>query len=503
MRRRVFLRSAVAAATVMSLPRRPLAAAVLRSSQPQLPDIDAVTGDGQQVTLRGRDIADLRARLRGRLLLARDQGYDDARRILNASFDKHPALIVQPSGVADIRAAVNFARENRGLLLAVKCGGHSFSGASTCDKGMMIDLSTFRAVRVDPRARRAWVTGGSLLSLVDHETAQFDLVTPLGTVSHTGVGGLVTGGGFGRVARRFGLAVDNLQSVDVVTADGQFVHASASENPDLFWGVRGGGGNFGIVTSFEFQLNPMSRQVHAGTIVYPISRARDAIALYGDYLRTAPDELDILPAMVQPPGGAAGIFSFGVCYCGPANGVDRALAPIRKLGTPLVDDVKPMEYEVLQRSGDIADPRAIATYLKSGFLSSMTPDLVSAIVSEFRGDPGRTTEVAFQSGLGAIGRVAPDATAFVQRDALANMLVVAVWNSADDGNAHIQASRQYWSKLEPYTAGFYVNDLTPDRTPAAVRDNYRTNHNRLVALKNRYDPKNLFRLNANIKPTAS
>jgi hypothetical protein len=272
MRRRAFIQTAFATAGVASIPCRDAFAVFYRPVEQyqQLPDVDAVTGDGQHIRLTGVTLADLRARLRGRLLLAGNPGYDDARRIRNPAFDKRPALIVQPTGVADIRTAVDFARENRGLLLAVKCGGHSFSGLSTCDRGMQIDLSLFRDVRVDPAARRAWVTGGCLLGQVDHETTALGLATPLGTVSDTGVGGLATGGGFGRLARRFGLSVDNVVAVDVVTADGQLRHASNAENPDLLWGVRGGGGNFGIVTNFEFQLHPMPQPIFSGNIAYPI-----------------------------------------------------------------------------------------------------------------------------------------------------------------------------------------------------------------------------------------
>ncbi|MGH7127238.1 MAG: FAD-binding oxidoreductase, partial [Planctomycetaceae bacterium] len=286
------MQSAFAAAAAASFPGQQAFAGTMFRQAPRTPqELQAVTGDGRSVTLTSRSLADLKARLRGRLLLASDDGYDDARRILNPSFDKRPALIAQVTGTADIRTAVDYARDNGGLLLAVKCGGHSASGQSTCDRGMMIDLSPFRDVRVDPIARRAWVTGGSLLGQVDHETMAYDLVTTMGTVSHTGVGGLVTGGGFGRVARRFGLSIDNLTAVHVVTADGQFRRASADENPDLFWGVRGGGGNFGIVTSFEFQLHPMQPQVVAGRITYPIARARDALRLFGDYGVECPDDL--------------------------------------------------------------------------------------------------------------------------------------------------------------------------------------------------------------------
>jgi hypothetical protein len=504
MKRRNFIQSAVAAAAAVSIPRHEVLGALYLPVQQaqQLQDVDAITGDGQQVTLSGKSLTDLRARLRGRLLLAGNPGYDDARRILNPSFDKRPALVVQPTGVTDIRSAIDFARENRGLLLAVKCGGHSYSGQSTCDKGMLIDLSLFRDVRVDPKARRVWVTGGSLLGSVDHEAMAYNLVTTMGTVSHTGVGGLVTGGGFGRVGRRFGLAIDNLISVDVVSADGQFRHASKDENADLFWGVRGGGGNFGIVTNFEFQLHPMQRQVFNGRIVYPISKAREVLALYAEYGRTAPNELDLGFGMVLPPGGAPGTAGFGVCYSGPASDVDRVLAPLRKLGTPVADTVTAMDYVAVQKAGDITDPRAMAVYLKSAFVLNITPDLISVIIDRFKGHPDRATQIFSQMGMGAISRVAPDATAFSQRDIHSNLLCSAAWGYGQPGEPHIAAIREYWAGIEPHTYGFYVNDLDPNATAASVKANYRSNHDRLVAVKNKYDPKNLFRLNANVKPTA-
>jgi FAD/FMN-containing dehydrogenase len=504
MRRRTFIRSAIAATAAMSIPGKRAAGAAFRVA-PQLPhDVDAITGDGEQVTLAGKAVAELRDRLRGRLLLAGDDGYDVARQVLNPSFDKRPALIAQVTGTADIRTAIDFARDNRGLLLAVKCGGHSFSGASTCDRGILIDLSPFRDVRVDPLARRAWVTGGSLLGHVDHEAMPYGLVTTMGTVSHTGVGGLVTGGGFGRLARRFGLSVDNLLSVNVVTADGQFHRASADENPDLFWGVRGGGGNFGVVTSFEFRLHPMQREVFGGRIMFPLSRAREALSLYAEYGREAPDELDLGFSMAQPPGEGQGVVVFEVCYSGPASEADRVLAPIRKLGTPLADEIKAVDYPVLQRSGDWDDPRAQGMYLKSGFIPELQPALVSAIVEHFKGNPGRLTTVFFQLSGGAIARVAPDATAFAQRDVFANMLSAVGWrHGVDDPTEHIEWIRQYWKGLEPFTHGFYVNDLEAETSASAVHANYRQNHDRLVAVKNTYDPANLFRLNANVKPTVA
>ena len=501
MKRRTFLRTSFGAAAAATLPfPRGLEAAY--RPVPKVPaDLQAITGDGREITLTSDAIADLAARLKGRVLMAGDNGYDGARQVLNPSFDKRPALIAQVTGAADIRAAVDFARESDGLLLAVKCGGHSFSGKSTCDLGMMIDLSPFRNVRVDPIAQRARVTGGSLLGQLDHEAMAYDLVTTMGTVSHTGVGGLVTGGGFGRLARRFGLAVDNLMSVDVVTADGDFVRASADENPDLFWGVRGGGGNFGVVTSFEFRLHAMQRQVLAGQIMYPISRVREVLSLYNEYGPQAPDELQVDCVVVLPPGGAPGVAGFGICYSGPPSQADRVLAPLRRLGTPIQDTVQGTDYVALQRSGDTEDFRAQASYLKSGFVRDVPVGLIDAIADGIEGHPGRMTQLVFVQGGGSISRVPNQATAFAQREEFANLLCIVGWPYPTDGSEHIAWIRQFWPALEPFTRGFYTNDLESDATAEAINANYRGNFNRLVAVKNRYDPNNLFRLNANVEPS--
>jgi FAD/FMN-containing dehydrogenase len=492
MRRRTFVRTTLGAAVAATFPG-------YRIAWQDPPDVEAVTGDGKPVTLKGKRIAELAARLRGRVLLAKDEGYDQARRILNPSFDKRPALIVQPTGTADVRSAVEFAREHS-LLVAVKCGGHSLSGQSTCDRGMQIDLSLFRGVRVDPAARLAWVTGGTLLGQVDHEAMAHGLVTPLGTVSHTGVGGLVLGGGFGRVARRFGLAIDNLTGVEIVTADGRILKANPSENDDLYWGVRGGGGNFGIVTGFEFRLHPMQRQVLGGRIVFPLARARDVLEVFAEYGARAPDDLYFDPFLALPPGGEPGVAGLSVCYSGPAEQAERALAPIRALGTPLADELKPLDYTALQRSGDVTDPRAMGIYVKGGFIRGVPADLIAAMLDGFAGHPARATQLFFQHCGGAIGRVAPDATAFPHRSAHANMLTAVAWRMGDDPAEHVRWIKQYWERLEPFTAGFYVNDADPNATAGELNANYAGNYPRLVALKAKHDPTNLFRLNANVKP---
>jgi FAD/FMN-containing dehydrogenase len=492
--RRDFFRSSLAAAVAAALPYDRILAADGAVAAP----IEAVTGTGGKVVLERAAVEELKASLRGALLLPGEPGYDTARRVLNRSIDRHPALVVQPTGVADIRNAVTFARDH-GLLLAVKCGGHSYSGKSTCDGGLQLDLSHFRAVRVDPLARVAYVAGGSLLGELDHETTALGLVTTAGTVSHTGVGGLTLGAGFGRLARRFGLALDNLRGADIVTADGRLLHASAEENPDLFWGVRGGGGNFGVVTSFEFNLHSMQRQVVGGNIVFPIARARELLAVYSEYSLAAPDELYADAAMIAPLSGKDGIFMFHVCWSGDAGDAEKVLAPLRKLGTPLADTVKAVDYVALQRSWDDTDPRNEGEYLKSGFINGFPPALVETIASGFAADAGRGTTIFFQHSGGAIGRVATDATAFPHRRSRLNMLASVNWPMTTEAAPHVRYIKDYWSKLEPFTDGYYTNEVADEGQPV-VDENYQGNLPRLRQLKAKYDPTNLFRLNANVKP---
>jgi hypothetical protein len=464
--RRRFFQSSLAAAVAYALPTPPLYA-VDQSASQAAGGLAAVKLDGSATVLEQAAVAELKASLRGPLLLAGDQGYDAARRILHPQFDKHPALIVQPTGAADVRNAVTFARE-RELLVAVKCGGHSFSGKSTCDGGIQIDLSRLRGVRVDSTARRAYVEGGSLLGDLDHEAMAHGLVTTAGTVSHTGVGGLTLGGGFGRVARRFGLALDNVKSVDIVTADGQLRHASAEENADLYWAVRGGGGNFGIVTGFEFGLHPMQRQI-------------------------------IGAGMNSTIGGEHGTFFIHTTWSGPAADAERVLAPLRKLGKPIEDTIKAQDYVAIQRSWDTTDARNNGEYLKSGFIVGYPAGIVDTILDGFQPDPSRGTSFFYQHAGGAIGRVAPDATAFPHRRSTLEIFAVVSWDLAKDGKQHVDYVRDYWSKLLQFTDGYYTNEVADEHQPK-IDDNYRGNIGRLRQLKRQYDPRNMFRLNANILP---
>jgi len=495
--RRRFFQSSLAAAVAYTLPAPRVWA--LDAAAAQVGDgLAAIKLDGSATVIERAAVAELKASLRGPLLLAGDAGYDSARRILHPQFDRHPALIVQPTGAADVRSAVDFARE-RALLVAVKCGGHSFSGKSTCDGGLQIDLSRMRGARVDAGARRAYVEGGSLLGDLDHEAMSNGLVTTAGTVSHTGVGGLTLGGGFGRVARRFGLALDNVVGVDIVTADGQLRHASPDENPDLYWAVRGGGGNFGIATEFEFALHPMQREIIGGDVTFPIERARELLDFYADYSHRAPDDQYVDFEMVSPIGGKTGTVTIHTCYSGPATEADHLLAPLRKLGRPLADTIRTQDYCAIQRSWDQTDPRNEGEYFKSGFLAGFPSGLVDAVLDGFHPDPARGTYYFHQHAGGAIGRVAADATAFPHRRSTLEMFAMVSWDLATDGKPHADYIKKYWASLLPFTDGYYVNEVADDK-PALLDENYRGNIGRLRELKRRYDPMNLFRLNANILP---
>ena len=500
MKRRHFLQSSVAAAVAASLPASRALAAALAAISEVSSDVNAVTGNGTQITLEQAAVKELSDSLRGRLLLPGVEGYDAARRVLNPVIDKHPALVIQPSGAADIMSAVTFARE-RELLVAVKCGGHSFSGKSTCEGGMQIDLSSFRSARIDAESRTAYIAGGSLLGELDHESMALGLVTTAGTVSHTGVGGLSLGGGFGRLARRYGLALDNVTGVDIVTADGKLVHADANEHPDLYWGVRGGGGNFGVVTSFQFQLHPMQRTVIGGDVVFPLKDLPGVLKVYADYAPGAPDDLYLDFVASSDIGKEDGICILHACYSGPENQAEKVLAPIYQAGTPVHDGIKSIDYVAIQSSWDNTDPRTSGSYLKSGFVDEISDQLVSTINQNFKTFNERGTTMFFQHSGGAIGRVPADATAFAHRKSVANMFAVVEWPLEESRDSHVRYIKEYWKDFEPFTDGWYTNDIA-DESTGTVNKNYQGNYERLVKVKNQYDPTNLFRLNANVRPTA-
>ena len=498
MNRRRFIRSSLSVAIAASLPGwDALAASLLHSPTSVASDIDALTGDGAQVTLKRAAVQELSDSLRGRLLLPGAEAYDQARWLLNPQYDKYPALVVQPTGAADVQNAVTFAREND-LLLAVKCGGHAAAGTSSCDKGMQIDLSQMRGARVDRNARTARVAGGSLLGDLDHEAMAHGLVTTAGSVSHTGVGGLTLGGGFGRLARRYGLTIDNVLEMDVVTPDGRLRRVGPENDADLYWALRGGGGNFGVVTSFLFQLHEMQRDVVTGFFAFPLSEAKQVLGYYADYSQRVPDEMSIGAGVGSRLGDEPSAALYFVWSGDPAK-AEKHFVPLRKAGTVVTERVRTMDYVAVQRSGDIDDTRAFTGYMKSGFVPSISGDFIDALIDNFEAHPDRATRFGFGHAGGAIGRVSNSATAFAHRESNYNLLSFVSWKTGEEGAEHVDYINSHWAKAEPFTSGFYVNDYY-DQTQKMVNATYRDNFPRLLKLKQTWDPTNLFRLNANIRP---
>ncbi|HEX6216596.1 MAG TPA: FAD-binding oxidoreductase [Vicinamibacterales bacterium] len=497
MKRRTFCASAAAAMGAAAFPSGRIFAAVSAVTA----DVAAVTGDGRKILLRAADVEDFRAGLRGQLLLPGAAGYEDARKIFNGMFDRRPALIARCLGAADVVRAVQFARTYE-LLLAVRGGGHSLSGQSVCDDGLMIDLSLMRGVRVDPTDRLARAGGGALLGDLDRETLAFGLVTTTGTVSHTGAGGLTLGGGFGRLARRFGLTCDQLTSVDVVTADGQLLEASATEHPDLFWALRGGGGNFGIATSFEYRLHQFDGRAIGGHLVYPIEQARQALRGFAELYDRAPEGLWIEPILTTVPGGGR-VLILDVCLTGDLASGEAGLSPYRRLGKPLKDGVGPTHYVQLQTQDDERARIGGRYYTKSGFVQRLTDDLIDASLAMIEGASVPRARIALPPKGAAVERVARDATAFWHRSALYSVILQTSGDDAAGDSANVGWARSQWPVLEKFTQGFYANTNLSEMPSSRMRDAYGGNYDRLLSLKRKYDPTNLFRLNANIDPKAA
>ena len=494
LKRRQFMRSALAAIPAAALPFGKLFAATEVGA---IDDVEALTGEGKQIILKGTDVKDFAARLRGDLLLRSSAGYDTARRAWNGAFDRHPALIARCSGPADVMEAVKFAAANQ-LLLSVRGGGHSLSGQSVCEKGLMIDLSQMNGARVDPVARIATIEGGALLGALDREALALGLATTAGTVSHTGVGGLTLGGGFGRLGRRFGLACDNVRSIDVVTADGKFLTASAQQNKDLFWGLRGGGGNFGVATSFDFQLHPVDPMMYGGELVYSFADAPAVIKFLFDSAPEMPEELNVDMSLVRLPNDQR-ILTLDFCYSGGIAAGEKVIAPYRQIRKPIADHVAPTPYVKLQQSADNALSHGKKYYLKGGFVQQTTESLVNVIMATIADAKLPVVQVvSLQTAGGAIKRVSPTATAFAQRAIQFNAFVLASWEDPASSDPAGQWTRSAWKNVEPHTRGFYVNEFNEDA--GRMKATYGVNFDRMVALKSKFDPGNLFRLNANVAP---
>ena len=459
-------------------------------------DLRAVKLSGADTTLERAAVQDLRASLRGTLLTPGEAEYEAARHVWNGMIDKHPALIARCADSADVARAVTFARE-RELLLAVRGGGHSFPGYSTCDGGLVIDLSPMRSVVVQADTRTARVAGGAWGAHVDAATQKQALATTLGQISNTGVAGLTLGGGFGWLSRRFGLACDNLVGVELVTADGKVRRVSAHDEPDLFWAIRGGGGNFGVATSFEYRLHPLNPTVLGGHVDFPAAQLKDAIEFYAELITHAPRELSVDLSLAPNEDGTPGAHIYAV-YSGEAKSGAKVLEPLQRFGKPIKNTIGPQSYLVVQTWSDPPPVDPTHWYLKGGFVREYSAGLIGLLAEEFRPDAG--TSMYFQSANGAVADVSQTATAFSHRGATANMMLFGLWKDPSQDEAGRKAIRAMWSKLAPFTDGYYVNLHDTDPKDKGTDSNYGPNFTRLASLKKQYDPLNLFRLNANIKP---
>ena len=456
------------------------------------------TTHGAETGVTTTAIEQLKGRLRGDLLCPGDEHYDSARTIHNGMIDRRPALIVRCVGVADVMAAVTFARSNN-LVVAVRGGGHGVPGFAVCDGGLMIDLTRMKAVRVDPVGRTARAEGGATWGDFDHETQAFGLATTGGIARPTGIAGLTLGGGHGYLMRTHGLACDNLLSVDVVTADGRLLTASATEHADLFWAVRGGGGNFGVVTAFEYRLYPVS-QIFGGLLIYPITHAKDVFRFYRDFTRTAPEALGSLCNLATLPDGTpAAVILLG--YNGSVEDGERLLRPLRECAPLLADQVGLMPYIALQSIVENFNPPGLRNYWKSNYLQDLSDGAIEVLADHYRTVPAPHTHVVIEHLGGAVSRVGADETAVDHREALYNFLIVGMWTDAAMDAQVIGWVRDLWGALQPFSSGgLYVNyeaEHDMGRVQAAYSP---AKYARLVAVKTAYDPTNLFRLNQNIPP---
>jgi FAD/FMN-containing dehydrogenase len=444
---------------------------------------------------------ELNAQLRGDLILPADRRYDETRRVWNAMIDRRPAAIARPRDAADVIACVRFARAH-GLQIAVRGGGHSIAGRCVCDDGLVIDFSDMKAITIDPAARTARAEPGLRWTEFDRETQAFGLATTGGTVGDTGIAGLTLGGGFGWLEGTCGMTVDNVLGADVVLADGRLVQANARENADLFWAIRGGGGNFGVVTSFEYQLHPVGPQIIGGLVMHPFPRAAETLAFYADFMRSAPDECVAAAVLLTGPEGhkACGI---AVAYHGDLAEGERVVAPLKKFGPPVMDVIGPMPYVAQQALIEAAMPPNLLNYWKAEFLDDISGDAIAAAVDAFGRVPSPMSSILFFPIRGKASRVAPDATAFPHRSGY-HLGIYSLWTDRAHHDPNVAWVRDTWSTLQRFAGGgVYVNELGDDDGVDRVQKAYGVNYERLQRIKAIYDPDNIFANNANIAPLAA
>jgi FAD/FMN-containing dehydrogenase len=449
-------------------------------------------------SLNQANIVDLSARFLGVLLRPDQSGYDEVRRVHNGMIDRRPALIAGCLGNADIVDAVNFARTH-GLELAVRGGGHNVAGRAVCDDGLMLDMSLMKGIHVDPVRRTARAQGGVTWREFNRETQAHGLATTGGVISTTGIAGLTLGGGLGWLMAKHGLAMDNLVSAEVVTASGDIVRASKEENADLFWGLQGGGGNFGAVSWLEYRLHPVGT-VTSGLIAHPFDRARDVLKFFREITSGLPDDLTIFGGLLHAPDGAQ-IAVMIVCHCGPLAEAETALEPIKKFGSPILDSVGPTSYEETNKMLDAGFPRGALNYWKSNFIAQLNDQAIDTLISQFAACPSPMSGLLLEHIHGAATRVGVSETAFPHRGEGYNFLVVSEWLDPADNGRNIAWARESYDLMLPYfSRGRYVNYLGEDEGEDAVAAAYGPNYQRLRTLKAKYDPTNLFHLNQNIRP---
>jgi len=453
-------------------------------------------------------LKDFEAALRGEVIHSGDEGYDEARKIFNAMIDKRPGIILKGAGVADVMNAVNFARENN-VPLAVRSVGHNVAGISLCDGGIVIDLSPMKGIRVDVEAQTVRAEPGLTWGELNHELQPFGLAAAGGFISTTGVSGLTLGGGLGWLVRKHGLALDNLLSVDIVTADGHFLTANETQNVELFWGIRGGGGNFGIATSFEFRVHPAGT-VLAGLVLHPGAKMKDALRFWREFEATAPEEASLGAMLIHAPPApfvpeeahGAPAVGLGGVYTGSIEKGEEALSSLRAYGPPAADIFQPMPFTAAASMADFLFPSGLQNYWKSSFLTELSDGAIDTIVDFYERVPSPMTVIVLEhNGDGAMSRVSEDKTAFGYRNFPYNFLVTSIWTDPADAEVNIEWTRELWDAMQPYLAdAVYVNYLG-DEGEDRVRNAYPAGKfERLVALKTKYDPTNLFRMNQNIKP---
>ncbi len=465
------------------------------------------TGNGEALMVDSTALEKLRSSLRGALLFPGDDGYDKSRTVWNAMIDRRPGMVVRCSVVADIRKAISFAREQN-LLTAIKGGGHNIAGNAVCDGGLLVDLSNMRSVTVDPAARVAQVEPGATLADFDRECQAFGLATPVGINSTTGLAGLTLGGGFGWLSRKYGMTVDNLIGADVITADGQLLHASDKENADLFWALRGGSGNFGVVSRFEFKLHQVGPEVYSGLVVYPLKEARSALKAFREYVRKLGDETTVWTVMRKAPPlpflpakvHGTEIIAFCLFHAGDPTEGEKILQPVRKFGTVLGEHVGVQPYTAWQQAFDPLLTPGARNYWKSHNFVDLSDGAIDVAVRYSENLPSPHCEIFFGLLGGATTRPSPDATAYSHRNTIYVCNVHGRWEKPSEDKNCIDWARGFFREATPYaTGGVYVNFLTDDESER-IKAAYGPGYDRLASIKKKYDPENLFRMNQNIRP---